>query len=398
MNSASLFSEFEPTGYDSWTKQAEAELGAKFDTLKHWSLAPGVSVNAYATSEILNLEEAEQMRNCQKLVPGWLNLARLKLTTPAETNAGIRDALNHGANGVIVNFQNAQPDTAEIARLLYDVKLTDNPVYFQTTQPVTMLFNATTNNTGYLVKGGVAHDPIAYWMRTGSDLARAMEPIISFCKTNEASEFRPFMVESHIYHNNGADPVQELALTLGALVTYMDLLTEAGVPPIKAFSSIFCSISVGTHYLSEIAKLRALRHLLWKVAAAYDLPVEKTKPFIHAKTSSFYHSATASYTNIIRASSEAMSAVTGGCDALTVEGFESHLTKETELSSRIARNTSSVLSYESGLNAVADPAGGSYAIEQMSITLSNAAWALFIEIEDKGGLIKCFEEGYVQDL
>ncbi len=397
MNSASLFSEFEPTGYDAWAKQAESELGAKFNALHCWSPAPGVSTNAYATADTLNPEQVRQMRNCQKLVPGWLNLPRLKLTSPTETNTSVREALSQGADGVIIDFQKAQPDTAEIARLLHNAKLNDNPVYFQTNQPVTFLFNAISNQTGYLIKGGVAHDPVANWMRTGLDWAEAVDTVIAFCKKEEG-QFRPLMVESHIYHNNGANPVQELAFSIGALVTYMDLLTEAGIPVLKAFNSVFFSISTGTQYLSEIAKLRALRHLLQKVATAYELPFNKTKPLIHAKTSSFYHSTAASYTNIIRAGSEAMSAVIGGCDALTVEGFESHLMEEPGLSSRIARNVSSILSYESGYNAVADPAGGAYAIEQMSIRLSDAAWALFIEMEEKGGLIQCFQERYIQDL
>jgi methylmalonyl-CoA mutase len=390
------FSEFDPAGKEQWQSQAQKELGENFRERIQWHITPGLTVPAYNTIDELDAEQTRQMQDCQKTAPGWLNLPRISYTDPNHTNKLVDEALKNGADGVFIDFGKKHLSVEEITRLLHRIKLNNNPVYFETDQPVSQLYPAISNHTGYVIRGGVAFDPVANWMRTGVSFQEVLRPSMEFIKSGEyAGNFRTLMVESHLYHNNGADPVQELGLTISALVTYLDKLTDAGISALQAFNSIFTSVSIGTHYLSEIAKLRALRALLRKIALAYDLPPESAIPFIHAKTSSFYH-CNASYTNMIRAGSEAMSAVIGGCDALTVQGFQVSGTETSPLSARIARNVSSILSYESAFDVVADPAAGSYSIENMSAAIAGAAWEYFLQLEERGGLIACFEQGFVQ--
>ena len=92
-----------------------------------------------------------------------------------------------------------------------------------------------------------------------------------------------------------------------------------------------------------------------------------------------------------------MSAVIGGCDALTVLPYDHLLSEAKSFSERIAGNISSLLAYESYLDRVADPAAGAYLIETLSLKLADAAWDLFLQTEEKGGLVACFESGFIQD-
>ncbi|KAA0988957.1 methylmalonyl-CoA mutase family protein [Dyadobacter aurulentus] len=395
--SSSFFSEFTPADKAAWEKQARKELKEKYGSLVKWNPAKDISIDSYHTAQDLDAKGVSEMQQSQRALPGWLNIPPVRFTETAQTNSDIKNVVNSGGDGALILLNDRTLSQQEFSRLFLDVRLSDHTFFFQSAWPADELFRRLSQNTGYKLRGGIAFDPVANWMRTGMAFEQNLEAILSLTKNPaRLPGFRPVMVESHLYHNNGADPVQELAFTISSAVIYLDTLTDLGLSAAQALDEMFFSISIGTSYLIEISKIRALRHLLHKLAGAYDIPAGQSNIYIHAQTSLFYHSETASYTNLVRESAAAMSAVLGGCDALTVNGFQSHLPQPTLLSDRIARNISPVLAHEGFFDAVADPAAGSYAIENMSLKLSEAAWALFIEIEEKGGLIDCFKSGFVQ--
>jgi methylmalonyl-CoA mutase len=394
----SLFSEFRPSSKDAWEKLAQKELKGKLHELPPWTISPELTFEPYLTRDETDFEKIAALQQCQKKTTGWLNMPDITFTDPRKTNAAIKNTLNNGADAIFLDLRDMEINRCEFPKLLHNLRLSDTPVFFQTDKNGGQLFSEISKHAGYYLKGGVAFDPLSHWMRTGKPIKNPINSISELLHhTKTMREFRPYMVETHLYHNQGADPVQELAYTIAATVTYMDLLTDNGVAPLLAFSRILFSISVGTHYLTEIAKLRAFRYLLRKVSRAYGLPDELCIPFLQARTSSFYRSCTSLHTNMIRASSEAISAVIGGCNALTVQAYDHHSGIHSDFAERIARNVSSVLSYESALGIVADPAAGSYMLENMSYKLADAAWTLFLDIEEKGGLVKCFENGFIQN-
>lgn len=393
-----LFSEFGPFDKKDWQKQAEKELKGKPDALPEWKTETGVQFEHYCTADDLDQEKVQELQNYQKKIPGWINMPVLDFTNARDTNARIISALNSGADAIFLNLADSPLSRCEFPKLLHSIRLSDTAIYFNTTEDCNQLFTEISKNAGYYLKGGVASDPIAHWMLTGKPYEAALKSVVSLYKnTKNMKEFRPVMVDGNCYHNAGADPVQELAFTVSAAVCYIDMLTDEGISALTAFNRLLFSVSVGPEYLTEIAKLRALRFLLGKVAIAYNLPDELASPFVHARTSSFYHSTILPHTNMIRVSSEAMSAVMGGCNALSVEPYVQNADPGDSFPRRIAGNVSSLLRYESYLRNVADPAAGSYLIESMSLKLADAAWILFLEIEKKGGLIACFESGFIQE-
>lgn len=393
-----LFSEFSPSSKDAWEKLAQKELKGKLHELPSWAISPDLSFEPYLTGQETDFEKIAEMQQSQKKNPGWLNMPDITFIDPRKTNAAIKNALANGADAIFLNLKDMELNRCEFPKLLHSLRLSDTPIFFQTDKNSGQLFSEISKHAGYYLKGGVAFDPLAHWMRTGNRYESWINSISELVHhTKSMREFRPYMIETHLYHNNGADPVQELAFAVAATATYMDLLTENGVAPLLAFNRVLFSVSVGTRYLTEIAKLRAFRYLLQRISRAYGLPDELCVPFLQARTSSFYHSSTSTHTNMIRASSEAMSAVIGGCNALTVQAYDLDSGNRGDFSGRIARNVSSVLSFESALGIVADPAAGSYLLEDMSRKLADAAWKSFLDIEEKGGLIKCFESGFIQN-
>ncbi len=101
------------------------------------------------------------------------------------------------------------------------------------------------------------------------------------------------------------------------------------------------------------------------------------------------------YVNMLRGTTEAMSASIAGVHSLEVTPFDASFEAPTEFSQRIARNVELLLKHEAHFDQVVDPAGGSYYIETLTRSIADAAWKLFLEVEEKGGYVKAFEEGFI---
>lgn len=173
-------------------------------------------------------------------------------------------------------------------------------------------------------------------------------------------------VDAAPFHESGATAVQEIAFALSAAVDRI----AAGKPV------LWFGVRTGSNYFMEIAKLRALRVCWAQVAGAFGLPSMQVK--IHCRTATENKTLYDPYVNLLRVTTEALSAVLGGCDTLCVQPahFDAHL----------AENVQHILREESSLDQVADPAAGSYYIETLTDALARESWKLFQQVEAAGGL------------
>ncbi len=187
----------------------------------------------------------------------------------------------------------------------------------------------------------------------------------------------PYAIRADWVHEAGGHAVEELAIALAAGVERL-AQTSVGRTVDQAARDIQFVFAVGSNYFFEIAKLRAAR-MLWAQGVAAFAPVnlDSCRMHLHVRTSRLNKSVCDPYTNLLRVTTEAMSAAIGGCDTLTVEpfGFDAHL----------ALNLQRILAEEAHLAAVADPSGGSYYIEALTGALAREAWKLFQKIESEGG-------------
>jgi methylmalonyl-CoA mutase len=117
---------------------------------------------------------------------------------------------------------------------------------------------------------------------------------------------------------------------------------------------------------------------------------------MHCITSEWNKTMYDPYVNMLRTQSEAMSAILGGTDSLTVEPFDIVFRHPDEFSERIARNQQLILKEEAYFDKVADPSAGSYYIENLTNLIAENAWKLFLEIEDQGGFLTCLKTGLIQ--
>jgi len=157
----------------------------------------------------------------------------------------------------------------------------------------------------------------------------------------------------------------------------------------------FC-VALGPSFFLEVAKLRALRLLWSEVVAAYGGSPASARVHLHARTSRWNKTAFDPHVNLLRGTTEALAAVIGGVDSLHIAPFDEPLRRATELSRRVARNTQLVLAEECELRHVADPAGGSYAVEWLTDGLARRGWELFQQVEREGGMIAALVAGLPQ--
>jgi methylmalonyl-CoA mutase len=208
---------------------------------------------------------------------------------------------------------------------------------------------------------------------------------------------RTINLSASIFNNAGCDIVQELAFGMSMGSEYLTQLTGRGLRAGYSASKIKFSFGVGSDYFLEIAKLRAAR-LLWSIVTNGFQPEgkENIKLDIHCVTSKRNKRISDPYVNMLRTQTEAMSAILGGTDSLTVEPFDVTFSQPDEFSERIARNQQLILKEESYFDKVADPSAGSYYIENLTRMIAESAWKLFVEIEEMGGFLSVLRSGYIQ--
>lgn len=198
------------------------------------------------------------------------------------------------------------------------------------------------------------------------------------------------------YHEAGASEAQELAAALATLVAYLRACEAEGVAPADALGSISLGLAADADLFATIAKLRAARRLVLRVAEACGAPAAGRAVPLAVTTSARMLAKRDPWVNILRTTSATAGAAFGGASSITVLPFTWALGAPDAFARRIARNTHLVLQEESSLAKVADPAGGSFYIEALSDDIAKAAWALFQEIESRGGIRAALEAGSVQ--
>jgi methylmalonyl-CoA mutase len=182
-------------------------------------------------------------------------------------------------------------------------------------------------------------------------------------------------------HEQGGTIVQELGYGIALGVDSLVERSHAGSNVDDVANGIRFIFAIGSNYFFEIAKLRAAR-MLWAHAVSAFQPRDESSCLmkVHACTSLCNKSIYDPFTNVLRATTEAMAAVIGGCDSLEVRPFR--------FSDRLAMNIQRLVQEESHFDRVADPAGGSYYVEWLTGALAKQGWRLFQQVEAEGGYTK----------
>ncbi|QIZ68293.1 methylmalonyl-CoA mutase family protein [Geobacillus subterraneus] len=251
------------------------------------------------------------------------------------------------------------------------------------------------------VRGAIGMDPLGAWAEQGTlpcSLERLADEMAEVTKwaMEQMPAVRTIFVRGEPYHNGGANAVQELAFSLASAVEYIRAGLDRGLTIDDIATRMQVSLAVGADFFMEIAKLRAARRLFAQVIEAFGGSESSRRIELHVRTSPFTKTVYDPYVNMLRAGAEAFAAVVGGADGVHVSPFDEAIGLADAFSRRIARNTQLILLEEAHLSQVIDPAGGSYYVETLTANLAEAAWKLFQQVEEKGGMKQALQDGFVQ--
>ncbi len=256
--------------------------------------------------------------------------------------------------------------------------------------------------------GGFNADPIGTLAATGG-LGQPLQTALAaaaalVAKTQDLPGVTALIADGRPYHNGGASEAQELAAMLATLVAYLRSCENAGLSPTKALPKITIGLAADQDQFLTIAKLRAARLLTARLGAAIEeggqtaLSAQAGQMKIAATTSLRMMTRRDPWVNMLRTTIACAGAAMGGADAITVLPFTAALGQPDAFSRRLACNTQIVLQEESGLGRVADPAAGSWYVEQLTTDLARKAWEVFQQIEARGGMAAALKDGFVQGM
>lgn len=225
-------------------------------------------------------------------------------------------------------------------------------------------------------------DPLAAQLRGGP--AADLSQLATVAKLAQEKGVRGVVVDATAAHDLGASDAQELGYALYAGVSYLRALVDAGLSVEDAAGQIDFRIAATDEQFPTIAKFRAARRLWARVLELSGAAEESRVARIHGVTSRPMLAKYDPYVNMLRTTVASFAAGVGGAEAVTVLPFDSALGVPDAFGRRIARNTNHLLIDESHVAKVADPAGGSYAVEKLTDDLAKVAWEVLGEIETAG--------------
>ncbi|OFY68409.1 MAG: methylmalonyl-CoA mutase small subunit [Bacteroidetes bacterium RBG_13_43_22] len=412
-----LFEQFPPVSTKEWMDKITTDLkGADFNRKLVWTTIEGLQVMPfYRQEDIENLKyidslpgEFPYMRGNRVQNNNWEIRQSITVTDYSAANRKAREILMKGIDSL--GFFIADPATISeknVDLLLRDICTEAVELNFlsdgkaKEIVELFMCYLEKSNADLNIIHGAVETDPLGRLMLNGTlcipvekgfdylaDVAKLVSPLPGF---------RAIHLNASNFGNAGADIVQELAFGLSMGTEYISQLCMRGMKPDEAASKIRFSFGIGSSYFQEIAKLRAAR-LIWSVIINGFHPdgINSVRMEIHCVTSRWNKTVYDPYVNILRTQTEAMSAILGGTDSLTVEPFDIIFREPDEFSERIARNQQLILREESYFNKVADPAAGSYYIENLTSLIADSTWKLFLETEANGGFLESLKKGFIQ--
>lgn len=393
---------FPETTMEDWKDKAEQALkGKSVDALKTLTYESIILKPLYFRGNGINAGYPGSPDFRRGISPlgyrhgNWRIAQQISWVSPEELSNKLTDAFNNGQTAISFKMRKGCEREAAIAAADFS-------------SSHRFAINAGTGQAAFLraldeasesgsLTGYIGFDPLAA-LATGDvgnpgDLGGWVKTISETAQKHP--NLRTVLVDAAVYHNGGANAVQELSAAAATGVYYIEQLLKAGMDIDTIFTKFAFQFAIGGNFFMEIAKLRAARIIWDRIGELYGAVEFVRGMVISAETSTFTKTLYDAHVNLLRAGNEAFAAVLGGVQYVHVEPFDS-LEGATPFSERIARNIQLILQEEAYLDKVADPAGGSWYIEELTGELAEKAWDLFVKIDALGGMRSALESGWLK--
>lgn len=414
-NKEQLFSEFKAPTRQEWLDKIQVDLkGADFNKRLVWRTNEGFNVQPfYLKEDVDKLKTPESLpgefpfvRGNKKNDNAWYVRQQIVADDPKAANEKALDILNKGVDSLSFVVPGSMVSNEYVETLLARIECEVVEVNFNTCKRHTLelakALDEYYTQKGYdktKIVGSFDWDPMEKIVVKGKDVVALLQTAPQLVEAmKEYPNFRTISVDAVSLNSNGAYIVQELGYALAWGNEYMNQLVEAGVDADLAARNIKFNLGISENFFMEMSKFRAARMLWAEIVKQYEPKDDASCMMcVNATTSAYNMTLFDSYVNLLRSQTEAMSAALAGVHSIEVTPFDSVYETPNEFSERIARNQQLLLKEESHFDKVVDPGAGSYFIEELTTSLANEAWKIFLSVEDNGGFLEAAKKGLVQD-
>lgn len=408
-----LFAEFESATREQWLDAVQKSLrGETFDSL-FTQTYEGIEIHPLPHAD--DLAEIQQQRSLPGQFPylrgttaagyrarPWLIAGELKIRDPREFNQALREALASGQTAITFDDRLQLTSAEDISLALADIDLERFPLLIQSETRAPEIHAwvraALADEALMSLRGCVGYDPLSALARSGSLPDDAFARLAKHLRhVQEVSpQLGGIAVSTAVYHDAGAHAVQELALAIATGLACLRALNDRGFTVESITTKLHFFLNIGENFFLEIAKFRAFRLLWAQVLRAFDLADANQRLQVHARSGRRNKSRLDAHVNLLRLTTEALSAAIGGVDSIQLASFDQPQGRSDDFSRRLSRNLQLILQEELRLVQLIDPAGGAWHVEKLTDQLARAAWSRFQAIEAAGGLAASLRSGTIQ--
>ncbi|WP_299226727.1 methylmalonyl-CoA mutase subunit beta [uncultured Psychroserpens sp.] len=380
-----LFDEFDDVSSKGWKQKIQVDLkGADYNEALIWKTNEGIDVKPF-----YHPDEFDVLPNISDSKATKFNICQtIFVSDEKKSNRKALDVISRGAEALkfIIPYEDIS-----LELLLQNINTEIAIIYFEPqflSEKFVDQIHTILNNKPQAI---IHLDIIGQLLKTGNwyqSLSKDHE-LFNTIVNKTAS----ISIDTTIYQNAGASIVQQLAYAMAHANEYLNQLDYNIDTTVKNSLNVLFKVAIGTNYFFEIAKLRALRNLWKTLATEYNITTKChviAQPTKRNKTLYDYN------TNMLRTTTECMSAILGGANTIINMPYDAIYHKDNEFGERISRNQLLILKHESYFNAVDNPADGAYYIETLTQQLSEKALVLFKDIEANGGFLNQLKEGTIQ--
>ncbi len=417
-----LFTDFPPISTEKWKEKIMGDLkGADYEKKLVWKTLEGFKVSPFYREEDLKDKSYLQslpgeypfLRGNNKNSNDWDIRQDFDVQDEKKANEKAITLIKKGVTSLGFRIKKSEGlDEKSLSALLQNIDLSAVRINFtgvSQNHAVRLIeglanFVSSTNVDPTLVKGSINLDPLSalsFEGNKGNDINAQIDGLKGIVEltSDKLPLIRVLCINGQNFTNAGATIVQELGYSLAMASEYLTKLSDKGLSVDTVANHMQFNFGVSSNYFMEIAKIRAARYLWSKIVEAYNTnnPESSAKTHIHSITSDYNQTIYDPYVNVLRTTTEAMSAVIGGTDSLTVKPFDAVYASQTPFSERIARNIQIIIKEESYFDKIIDPASGSYYIENLTDSIITEAWNIFLNVDANGGYLDSLEKGDIQN-
>ena len=422
---------FEPSNRQDWETLVDSALSGKsIDVLYERETYEGFSLQPiYQRDEVKLLDPSSTENSAISKIREHLHDSRKKATwkigqyyssrSVREGNKELKEDLDGGVGSIslVVKPLDGIPSEegidinclSDVESLFDGIDLKGIEVQLlpsHSSLPVAAIFAAYFEKNKFgkdVINGNFGVDPLGNLAKTGQPFGSLRHELTSGCELASwavvnMSAMRSFLVDTSIFYEGGVSETQDLAFSMAIAVEYLRAMTANGLSLNEALQQISFTVPIGTNVFYTIAKLRAFRLLWGRIVESCGGLIEFNSPVLNANISKRVLSGRDVSVNMLRASCACFSAVAGGADTVTLFAHTHIVGSPSSFDRRVVRNIQNVLKQESFISNVADPAGGSFYVENLTDTFALKSWQIFQSIEREGGFCQKLLSGSIYEM